>query len=93
MDTLTASEAEMINRADEDHLTAALAAGRVLYSYNLKDFCILHQARVSQGISHAGIIVAPQQRYTLVEELSRAPRILRVSWLLQPHEAEHYDFS
>ena len=76
VDTLTASEAEMINRADEDHLAAASAAGRVLYSYNLKDCCSLHQAWVSQGISHAGIIVAPQQRYTLGEELRRLTRLI-----------------
>ncbi len=54
VDTLTASEAEMINRADEDHLRAASADGRMLYSYNLEDFCILHKAWVSQGILHAG---------------------------------------
>jgi Tfp pilus assembly protein PilZ len=41
----------------------------------MKDFCILHKAWVSQGISHAGIIVAPQQRYTLGEELLRLVRL------------------
>ena len=46
VDVLTALEADMINRGDEDHLAAATASGRVLYSYNLADYCILHQGLV-----------------------------------------------
>jgi hypothetical protein len=35
VDVLTASEAEMINRKDEDHLATASASGRVLYTFNV----------------------------------------------------------
>jgi len=57
VDVLTASEAEMINRDDQDHLAAA-TSGRVLYSFNVADYCILHQAWVSRKRFRAGIVAA-----------------------------------
>ena len=66
----------MINRPDEDHLAAALRLNRVLYSFNIGDYCALHQAWPSQEHSHAGIIVATQQRYSLGEELRRLMRLI-----------------
>lgn len=76
VDVLTASEAGMINRDDQDHLTAAAASGRVLYTFNVVDYCILHQTWISQERLHAGIIVAPQQRYPVGEELRRLMRLI-----------------
>ncbi|MGA3239298.1 MAG: DUF5615 family PIN-like protein [Bryobacteraceae bacterium] len=76
VDVLTALEAEMINRSDEDHLAAAAASGRVLYTFNVADYCVLHQAWMSQPRSHAGIVVAPQQRYSTGEELRRLMRLI-----------------
>ncbi len=76
VDIQTASEAKMINRDDEDHLVFASASGRVLYTFNIADYCMLHQSWISQGRSHAGIIVAPQQRSAVGEELRR----LRQEW-------------
>ena len=32
----------MVGRSDEDHLRRAASDGRVLYSFNIKDFCLLH---------------------------------------------------
>jgi hypothetical protein len=43
VDVLTAAGADMINRQDEDHLTAASSAGRALFTYNAADYCALHQ--------------------------------------------------
>ena len=63
VDVLTAAEADMINRQDEDHLIAASAAGRVLFTYNTSDYCALHQSWMRLERPHAGIIVAPQQQY------------------------------
>jgi hypothetical protein len=76
VDLLTAAEADMINRHDEDHLTAAAAAGRALLTYNTADYCALHQSWMSLGRSHAGIIVAPQQQYSVGEELRRIMRLI-----------------
>jgi hypothetical protein len=38
INVLTALEAEMIERLDEDHLAFATVQGRVLCSYNVGDF-------------------------------------------------------
>jgi hypothetical protein len=76
VDVLTAAEAGMINRHDEDHLTVAAAAGRALLTYNTADYCALHQSWISLGRTHAGIIVAPQQQYSVGEELRRIMRLI-----------------
>jgi Domain of unknown function (DUF5615) len=75
VDVLTAAEAEMINRDDRDHLAVAATSGHVLYSFNVADYCILHQAWMSEKRFHAGIVVAQQQRYSTGEELRRLMRL------------------
>src|SRR2546423_6791178 len=47
INVLTASEADMINREDEEQLMAASASGRALFSYNTADYCVLHQRWMS----------------------------------------------
>ncbi len=79
VDALTAAEADMINRPDEDHLIAASSAGRALFTYNTSDYCALHQSWMSSERPHAGIIVAPQQQYSVGEELRRIMRWRRVA--------------
>jgi hypothetical protein len=75
-DVLTAFETGMINRSDQDHLSVAAESGRVLYTFNVGDYCLLHQTWMSQQRPHAGIIVAPQQRYSVGEELRRLLRLI-----------------
>ena len=43
VDVITAADADMVNRDDDDHLLAAAGFGRALYSYNVADYCLLHQ--------------------------------------------------
>ena len=76
VDVLTALEAGMINRDDEEHLAAATAATRALYTFNVADYCVLHQSWISRKRAHAGIIVAPQQRYSTGEEIRRLMRLI-----------------
>ena len=76
VDVVTALEAAMINRSDEDHLECASSHDRVLYSFNVADYCALHRAWLSLNKSHAGIVVALQQRYTIGEELRRLLRLI-----------------
>ena len=76
MDVMTAGEAAMINRADDAHLSTAGTLGRVLYTYNTGDFCILHQDWISHGRHHSGIVVAVQQRYSVGEEIRRLMRLI-----------------
>lgn len=76
VDVQTAAEARMINRPDEDHLRAAAASGRVLLTYNTADYCVLHERWMNSKFTHAGIIVAPQQQYSVGEELRRIMRLV-----------------
>ena len=65
----------MIERSDSAHLDYATAQGRVLYSFNVGDFCRLHNEYLTQGRSHAGIIVSPQQRFSVGEQMRRLLRV------------------
>lgn len=76
VDVLTAFEASMIEHSDEEHLEFATAQGRVLYSFNIKDFYRLHTVYLAQGKSHAGIILARQQRYSIGEQVRRPLKLI-----------------
>ncbi|MBM3190024.1 MAG: hypothetical protein FJZ90_15035 [Chloroflexi bacterium] len=76
VDVLTALEAEMIERSDADHLRYAAANGRVLCSYNARDYHHLHGEYLRQQKAHAGIILMPQQRYSVGEQMRRLLRIV-----------------
>ncbi len=71
VDVATALESGMIEREDQDHLTFAVAQGRVLYTFNIRDYYLLHTAILTQGKSHAGLILARQQRYSVGEQARR----------------------
>jgi Domain of unknown function (DUF5615) len=71
-DVLTALEADMIERQDDDHLKFATANGRVLYSFNVGDYCRLQ----AEGRTHAGLILAQQQHYSAGEQMRRLLRLI-----------------
>jgi hypothetical protein len=76
LDVLTAAEAKMINREDDDHLAAASALGRTLFTHNTADYCVLDQQWIQRKRTHSGIVVAPQQRYSVGEEMRRIMRLI-----------------
>jgi len=78
VDVITALEAEMIEQSDATQLKYAAAQGRVLYSFNVGDFYHLHTDYLTQGKSHAGIILAPQQRYSVGEQMRRLVKLIAV---------------
>ena len=49
---------------------------RVLYSFNVGDFYHLHTVWLAQGRSHAGIILAPQQHYSVGDQMRRLLRLI-----------------
>jgi hypothetical protein len=57
------------------HLEHATGAGRVLVSFNVGDFFALHTDWLKAGRSHSGIVVAPQQTYSVGEFLRRILRL------------------
>ena len=71
IDVLTVSEAAMDSETDESQLLRAASQSRSLYTLNVGDYCALHKRFLSEGKSHAGIIVIPRQRYSIGEEIRR----------------------
>lgn len=53
----------------------AAERGCVLYSHNTSDFHRLHAEWTRAGREHAGMILAPQQRFSVGEQLRRILRI------------------
>lgn len=76
VDVLTALEAGMIARDDREHLEYATTQGRALHSFNIRDFYRLHTAYIAEGKSHAGIILARQQHYSVGEQMQRLLKLM-----------------
>ena len=75
MDALTAVDAGMVERLDEDHLEYATARDRIVCTSNQGDFDRTHTQWLTAGRSHAGIICARQQRYSVGEQMRRLLRL------------------
>ena len=76
VDVLTVADAGMLHRSDEEQLDWAKQNGRVIFSFNTRDFYRLHTTLVSKGSSHAGIILAPQQRYGIGDLMRGVLRLI-----------------
>ena len=76
IDVMTAFEAGMIERLDEQHLEYATKEGRVLYSFNVGDFYRLHTAYLAEGKSHAGIILVRQRDYSMGKQMRRLLKLI-----------------
>jgi hypothetical protein len=76
VDATSALGAGMIRRSDADHLAYATGEGRALFSFNVGDFCRLHDQWLAAGRSHAGIVVAQQRRFAVGEQLRRLLRLV-----------------
>jgi hypothetical protein len=76
VDVVTALDMGMTEVPDEEHLAWATMHERVLYSFNVGDFYHLHTVWLAQGRSHAGIILAPQQRYSVGDQMRRLLRLI-----------------
>src|SRR4051794_4246555 len=76
IDLQTAREAGMVGLPDELHLRFATEQGRSLYSFNMGDYYQLHTSYLNQGLSHAGIILARQDQYSIGEQMRRLLRLV-----------------
>jgi hypothetical protein len=71
VDAMTALEAGLTGGTDEEQLEFARSQGQVLFSFNVSHFYRLHSEYLSHGRAHAGIVLAPQQRYAVGERIRR----------------------
>jgi predicted nuclease of predicted toxin-antitoxin system len=76
VDVLTVADAGMLHKSDEEQLDWASKNGRVIFSFNAKDFYKLHTIRLEQNLSHGGIILAPQQRYGIGDLMRGVLRLI-----------------
>ncbi len=59
-DILTAAQAGLLGASDERQLEHAAGLGRVLLSFNRRDFRRLHTRWRAEGREHGGIVLLPQ---------------------------------
>jgi hypothetical protein len=59
LDVMTVADVGMLGYADEEQLIWSTQQKRVIYSFNISDFCRLHRDYMIQSKTHTGIILAP----------------------------------
>jgi hypothetical protein len=74
-DAIHAQELDRKGRADSDQLIFATNRERSLFTFNVKDFVILHNQYVKIQHDHWGIIVSKQLPFS--ETMSRLLRLLQ----------------
>lgn len=72
---VTVLDAGLTEKTDEEQLAFATESGCVLYTFNVPDFHRLHQQWAAAGRTHWGMILAPQQRFSVGEQLRRILRL------------------
>ena len=78
VDVLTPLDVGMIQKSDEEQLKYAVAEGRTLYTFNMGDFCRLHAQWMAARQSHAGVIVARQQQFSVGEQMRRLLKLIGI---------------
>jgi len=76
IDVTSALEVGMAESSDEEQLEFARTSRRVLFSFNVGDFQRIHTQYLSRGDTHAGIILAAQQRYSVGERIRRLQKLV-----------------
>jgi hypothetical protein len=76
VDVSSALDAGLLGRPDEEHLEFSAGEGRVLFTYNVADFNRLHTAWLIAGKSHVGLVLAPQQQYSIGAQLRRLLKLI-----------------
>jgi uncharacterized membrane protein YidH (DUF202 family) len=72
---ITAWDAGLAEKPDEEQLAFATARECVLYTFNVSDFYRLHTQWIGAGREHAGMILAQQQRFSVGEQMRRILRL------------------
>ena len=72
---VTVLDTGLAAKTDEEQLVYSSERECVLYTFNVSDFYRLHTQLVGAGREHAGMILAPQQRFSVGEQLRRILRL------------------
>jgi hypothetical protein len=74
-DVISTVESEMLSQPDEAQLEWASVHGRVIYSFNARDFYKLHTDWISNAKPHAGIILGKQD-YSVGDQMKGLLRLI-----------------
>jgi len=74
-DVIHAQELDRKGKSDSDQLLFAIQHKRCIFTFNVKDFVILHNQYVMSGKEHWGIIVSKQLPFK--ETMSKLLRLLQ----------------
>jgi len=69
LDATSVLDEGRVGQNDRAQLDYAGQKERVLYTFNVGDFCRLHKEYLNEGRRHSGIIVVYRQRYSVGEQL------------------------
>jgi hypothetical protein len=77
VDIISVRDTHLEGATDQQQLEYTTKQGRVLYSFNVRDYMALHATFLEQGKSHAGIVLALQsRRYSVGEQTRRLLRLI-----------------
>jgi hypothetical protein len=76
IDCLTTLEANNLGCSDSEQLTWATDNNRVIYTFNVRDYCKLHKIYMKQEKNHPGIIVVERQSYSIGEQLRGIEKLI-----------------
>lgn len=69
LNAITPADTGRLGYSDEEQLAWARDEGRVIYSFNIKDFCRLHRDWLLSDRNHAGIVLIAQKRYSIGQQI------------------------
>ncbi len=76
IEVVVAYEVGMAGQEDTEHLSYSTSQGLVLYSFNRGDYMDVHTSLLESGLSHAGIILGANNRYSIGEQMRRLVRLV-----------------
>ena len=71
VDIVATAEVGRLGSTDEEQLAFAVQQARAIYTFNVGDFAQLHGVYLRRSNDHCGIIVIPDQRYSVGEKIRR----------------------
>ena len=75
-DVIHAQELQYKGKSDDEQLSYAIKEKRCLFSFNVKDFVLLHNKYVQNRWEHYGVILSKQ--LTIGETMRRLLKILQI---------------
>ncbi len=90
VDAITVLDCGMEGKSDPEQLAYASSLGRVIYTYNVGDYCQLHTEYLAEGKDHAGMIVVNRQRYSVGEQLKRSLNLIHQTTAEEMRNTLHF---